>query len=63
MAKDKKEKEELVEEILEEVPKAEIINERELPAETGEETSDIVEMGGRMMRAIKTSTGTKYKPL
>ena len=54
---------EVIEEILEETPKAEIVEERELSKETGEETSEIKSVGGRMMRVIKTSTGVSYIPL
>jgi len=57
------EAEEVLEEILEEVPKAEIVEERELPKDTGEETSEIKSIGGRMMRVVKTSAGVSYHPL
>ena len=57
------EAEEVLEEILEETPKAEIVEERELPKDTGEETSEIKSIGGRMMRVVKTSAGVSYHPL
>ena len=57
------EAEEIIEEILEEVPTAEVVEERELPKDIGEETSEIKSVGGRMMRVIKTSTGVSYIPL
>lgn len=59
----KESKEEALEEILEETPEAEVVEERELPKDTGEETSEIKSVGGRMMRVIKTSTGVSYIPL
>ena len=59
----KESKEEALEEILEETPKAEVVEERELPKETGEETSETVMLGGRLMRVIKSADGTSYKPL
>jgi len=56
--------EEVIEEILEEVPEAEVVvEERELPKDTGEETSEIKSIGGRMMRVVKTSAGVSYHPL
>ena len=55
--------EEVLEEILEETPKAEIVEERELPKETGEETSETVMIGGRLMRKIINSSGVQYIPL
>ena len=56
--------EEVIEEILEEVPEAEVVvEERELPKEVGEETSETVMLGGRLMRIIKSADGTSYKPL
>ena len=59
----KKDKKEAVEEILDEVPEAEVVSERELPEDTGEETSEtrVNPVTGRMQRVIKTSTGTKYQ--
>jgi len=57
------EAEEVIEEILEEIPKAEVVEERELPEETGEETSEVKQVGGRLMRVTKTSAGFKYTPL
>ena len=59
----KKDKKESVEEILDEVPEAEVVSERELPEDTGEETSEtrVNPVTGRMQRVIKTSTGTKYQ--
>jgi hypothetical protein len=58
------EAEEVIEEILEEVPEAEVVvEERELPQDTGEETSEIKSIGGRMMRVVKTSKGVTYHPL
>tara|TARA_R100001594_G_scaffold114889_1_gene149671 strand:- start:388 stop:579 length:192 start_codon:yes stop_codon:yes gene_type:complete len=59
----KKDKKEVVEEILDEVPEAEVVSERELPEDTGEETSEtrVNPVTGRMQRVIKTSTGTKYQ--
>ena len=56
--------EEVIEEILEEVPEAEVVvEERELPKEVGEETSEIKQIGGRLMRVTKTSKGVTYTPL
>jgi len=56
--------EEVIEEILEEVPEAKVVvEERELPKDTGEETSEIKSIGGRMMRVVKTSAGVSYHPL
>ncbi len=57
------EAEEVLEEILEETPKAEIVEERELPEETGEETSETVMLGGRLMRKVINSSGVQYIPL
>ena len=57
------EAEEVLEEILEETPKAEIVEERELPKETGEETSETVMLGGRLMRKVINSSGVQYIPL
>tara|TARA_Y100000034_G_scaffold4156_1_gene4890 strand:- start:3782 stop:4051 length:270 start_codon:yes stop_codon:yes gene_type:complete len=57
------EAEEIIEEILEETPKAEIVEERELPEETGEETSETVMLGGRLMRKVINSSGVQYIPL
>tara|TARA_R100001086_G_scaffold228130_1_gene147522 strand:+ start:807 stop:1025 length:219 start_codon:yes stop_codon:yes gene_type:complete len=72
MVKDKKEndakepevsKEEALEEILEETPEAEVVDEREIPKDTGEETSEIRNIGGAMYRVVKTDTGTTFVPL
>jgi hypothetical protein len=72
MVKDKKEndakepevsKEEALEEILEETPEAEVVDEREIPKDTGEETSEIRNIGGAMYRVVITDTGTTYVPL
>ena len=56
-------KSEALEEILEEVPEAKVVEERELPEDTGEETSETVMLGGRLMRKVVTSTGVQYIPL
>jgi|10_taG_2_1085330.scaffolds.fasta_scaffold19302_2 hypothetical protein len=63
--KDKVTKEEAVEEILKEVPEAEVVEERELPEGTGEESSETRRnpVTGRMQRLIKTATGIKYQNL
>jgi len=72
MVKDKKEndakepevsKEEALEEILEETPEAEVVDEREIPKDTGEETSEIRNIGGAMYRVVITDTGTTFVPL
>tara|TARA_R100000501_G_C2532571_1_gene54848 strand:+ start:232 stop:501 length:270 start_codon:yes stop_codon:yes gene_type:complete len=57
------EAEEIIEEILEETPKAEIVEERELPKEVGEETSETKMVGGRLMRVVKVGSGYDYIPL
>lgn len=57
------EAEEIIEEILEEVPTAEVVEERELPKDIGEETSETIMLGGRLMRKIKVGDGWDYKPL
>ena len=56
-------KEEALEEILEETPEAEVVDEREIPKDTGEETSEIRNIGGAMYRVVKTATGTTFVPL
>ena len=48
---------------LEELEEAPEVEERKLPAEAGEETSETVMLGGRLMRIIKSADGTSYKPL
>ena len=56
--------EEVIEEILEEVPEAEVVvEERELPKDTGEETSETKMVGGRLMRVVKVGSGYDYIPL
>ena len=57
------EAEEVLEEILEETPKAEIVEERELPKETGEETTETKMVGGRLCRVVKVGLGYDYIPL
>jgi len=57
------EADEVIEEILEEVPEAEVVEERELPKKTGEETSETKMVGGRMMRVVKVGSGYTYVPL
>ena len=58
-----KESEEVIEEIIEEVPEAKVVEERELPKDTGEETSETIMLGGRLMRKIRVGSGWSYKPL
>jgi len=56
-------KEEALEEIIEETPKAEIVEERELPRKAGEMTSDIKNIGGALYRVVVTDDGTTLVPL
>ena len=71
MVKDKKEndakepevsKEEALKEIL--LPTATpLVDEREVTKETGEETTEVKNIGGAMYRVVKTAVGTTYEPL
>lgn len=56
-------KEEALEEIMEETPEAEVVEERELPKKAGEETTDTILIGGALYRVVVTDEGTSYVPL
>ena len=56
-------KEEALEEIMEETPEAEILEERKLPKKAGEETSDTKLIAGALYRVVVTDEGTTYVPL
>ena len=53
----------IVDQEMQEVPEAEVVEERELPKKTGEETSETIMVGGRMMRVVKVGSGYTYVPL
>ena len=58
------EAEEVIEEILEEIPKAEVVEERELPDQTGEETSEVKTSRWAFNEShLRLAAGFTYTPL